>query len=54
MTGKTGRQASPKRRAYRVPKLKTHGDLRRVVRAKGGSQSDGAGKPKTKAGPGPG
>lgn len=37
-----------KKRAYRTPKLKVYGDLRRLTRTKGGAGNDGAGKPKTR------
>lgn len=34
---------------YRPPKLKVHGDFRKLTAAKGGSANDGSGKPKTKS-----
>ena len=37
-----------KKRPYRVPVLKTHGDLRTLTKAKGGNRSDG-GAPKTRS-----
>ena len=41
------RTARPKK-AYRKPRLKVHGDLRALTRAKAGNRTDGAGKPRTK------
>ena len=38
----------PPRRPYRSPALKVHGDFRKLTAAKGGSATDGSGKPKTK------
>ena len=41
------------RKRYQPPRLKVHGDLRRLtMAAKGGAKQDGAGAPKTKAGSG--
>jgi hypothetical protein len=36
------------KKPYRKPRLKVHGDLRALTRAKGGNRADGAGKPRTK------
>lgn len=36
------------KKPYRSPRLVVHGDLRRLTMAKGGSSSDGSGKPRTK------
>jgi len=44
-------KATPRDRTkkpYRPPRLIVHGDLRRLTMAKGGSATDGSGKPKTK------
>jgi hypothetical protein len=37
-----------KKRPYRTPKLKRHGDLQTLTRAKGGDRGDGSGAPKTR------
>jgi len=46
--------ATPKRtdrKPYRPPRLKIHGDLRMLtLTTKGGTRSDGAGRPKTRSG----
>jgi hypothetical protein len=42
-------EPSPARKPYRSPKLKVHGDFRKLTAAKGGGASDGSGKPKTKS-----
>jgi hypothetical protein len=47
MTRKTDRTAKAKR-PYRTPVLKIHGDFRKLTAAKGGTDNDGPGKPKTK------
>jgi hypothetical protein len=47
MTRKTNRSAAAKR-PYRAPALKIHGDFRKLTAAKGGTNADGAGKPRTK------
>ena len=36
------------RKPYRKPRLKVHGDIRVLTRAKAGNRTDGAGKPRTK------
>ena len=36
------------KRPYRAPALKVHGDFRKLTAAKGGTNADGSGKPKTK------
>lgn len=47
-----GRPGSRKK-PYRKPSLRVHGDIRVITRAKGGTKGDGTGKPKTKTtGPG--
>ena len=46
----TGRP--PERKPYQPPRLKVHGDLRRLTQAKGGAKSDGGTAPKTKSGSG--
>jgi hypothetical protein len=33
------------KRTYKKPKLKTHGTLKDLTKAKGGRKADGAGKP---------
>jgi hypothetical protein len=40
----------PKKRPYRTPVLTVHGDFRTLAMAKPGSNNDGSGKPRTKAG----
>lgn len=40
---------SQKRKPYRQPRLVVYGDLRRLTMAKGGTKTDGTGKPATKA-----
>jgi len=47
MKRRTDAPASP-RQPYRPPALKVHGDFRKLTAAKGGSATDGTGKPKTK------
>lgn len=37
------------KKPYRRPKLTRHGDIRDLTRAKKGTRTDGAGKPKTRA-----
>ena len=37
------------RRRYRRPRLKVHGDVRRITAAKAGTRNDGWGKPRTRA-----
>ena len=49
MSGKKGALRPSKKRAYRTPTLKVHGDLRKLTTAKGGGGGDGGGKPATKA-----
>ena len=53
---KTKRMAARrlKKRPYQTPKLKIHGDLRIITRAKGGALGDGGGNPKTRIASGPG
>jgi hypothetical protein len=36
------------KKPYRKPKLAVHGDIRRLTKAKGGTKSDGSGKPATR------
>jgi hypothetical protein len=53
----TRKKRAPKRttkRPYRAPTLTTHGDLRTMTLAKGGSNGDGGGAPKTRVQTGPG
>jgi hypothetical protein len=51
-TRKHGDPQTPKR-PYRAPKLKVHGEFRKLTRSKGGNMGDGSGKPDTRAtGPG--
>ena len=50
----TKKQAKPKKRPYRAPKLITHGDLRTMTLAKGGALGDGGGAPKSRVASGPG
>lgn len=38
------------KKPYRSPRLVVHGDLRRLTMAKGGTNNDGGGKPRTKSG----
>jgi hypothetical protein len=45
--------ARVKKRPYRAPKLKRHGDLRTLTQAKGGDRGDGNGVPKTRTTTGP-
>jgi len=41
------------KRTYRAPRLKVHGDFRKLTAAKGGTMGDGSGKPSTRStGPG--
>jgi hypothetical protein len=37
-----------RRKPYRKPRLKIHGDIRSLTGAKAGSKTDGAGKPRTR------
>ena len=37
-----------RKRPYRKPRLKVHGDLRKLTGSKAGSAGDGSGKPHTK------
>jgi len=48
MTRKKPVAAEPKKRPYRTPKITPHGDLRTMTQSKGGSSSDGSGKPATR------
>ena len=48
MTSKKGTLRPPKKRAYRAPKLTTHGDLKTMTLAKGGALADNVGNPKTR------
>jgi hypothetical protein len=48
MIRKTDRAVPPKR-PYRTPSLKIHGDFRKLTSAKGGTNNDGSGKPRTKS-----
>lgn len=51
----TGKKTRPKKRPYRAPKLTTHGNLKTITLAKGGSLGDGGGAtPKTRTTSGPG
>jgi hypothetical protein len=47
-------KAKAQKKDYRKPRLVTHGDIRAITKAKGGSASDGTGKPRTKSPTGPG
>lgn len=38
------------KQSYRTPVLAAHGNLRTLAQAKGSSNNDGSGKPRTKAG----
>jgi len=40
------------KKPYQKPTLRVHGDVRAITKVKGGTKSDGAGTPKTKAGSG--
>jgi len=40
------------KKPYKKPTLRVHGDIRVITKAKGGTKSDGAGTPKSKAGSG--
>ena len=42
------RAAPEGKKPYRAPKLTVYGDLRTITKAKGGTASDGGGKPPTK------
>jgi hypothetical protein len=44
-----GQSPAPGKRLYRTPRLKVHGDLRKITAAKGGSNYDGSGKPRTRS-----
>jgi hypothetical protein len=48
MTRRTDETAR-KKKPYRSPALKIHGDFRKLTAAKGGNGGDGGGKPSTKA-----
>ena len=37
-----------KKKPYRAPKLRVHGDIRELTRAKAGTKGDGTGKPATR------
>lgn len=39
----------PVKRPYRAPALKVLGDFRKLTAAKGGTMTDGTGKPRTKS-----
>lgn len=39
----------PKKKPYRPPRLVAYGDLRTLSMEKGGTKSDGGGKPRTRA-----
>jgi hypothetical protein len=48
MTRKKVAPEGKKKRPYRTPVLKTHGDLRALTTAKGGDRGDGGSAPKTR------
>ena len=48
MKRRSGEPSSTKQ-LYRAPKLKVHGDFRKLTAAKAGASADGTGKPKTKS-----
>jgi hypothetical protein len=48
MKRKNGAARQPRKRVYRTPELKVHGDLRTLTLTKGGTNSDGSGKPATR------
>jgi hypothetical protein len=48
MRTKDGRE--PVKRPYRTPTLTVHGSFRTLTATKGGTNNDGAGKPRTKSG----
>ena len=52
-TAKTATPPAAGKQPYRTPVLTAHGNLRALAQAKGSSNNDGSGKPRTKAG-GPG
>ncbi len=43
-------KAKQTKKPYRPPRITVYGNLRRLTLAKGGTQNDGGGKPRTKAG----
>jgi hypothetical protein len=49
MTDKKQTPPSPKKRPYREPKLKVHGNLRALTTVKSGNMDDGGVKPNTRA-----
>ena len=51
---KDARHGSGKKKPYRKPELRVHGDIRDIALAKGSHSNDGTGKPSTKAPTGPG
>jgi hypothetical protein len=46
-------QPGAKKKKYQRPELRTHGDIREITKAKGGTRTDGTGQPKTKTTAGP-
>jgi hypothetical protein len=50
MTTKKRPGRRPKKQPYRAPALRTYGDLKTLTQAKGGSNNDGMGQPKTRMG----
>jgi len=49
MTARKSKPEKSKKRPYHPPKVTVHGDLRAMTKSKGGSSSDGSGKPATRA-----
>ena len=45
---RTPDRPAPAKRPYRAPTLKVHGNFSKLTAAKGGTNSDGTGKPNTK------
>ena len=42
------KRSARRKKAYRKPRLKVHGDIRALTGAKAGTKTDGPGKPRTK------
>jgi len=53
MTRRRAARRSIKKRPYRTPQLKTHGNLRALTTAKGSNQTDSGSNPKTRTTGGP-
>ncbi len=55
MSKRKGMTARPgaRKKAYRTPGLRVHGDIRAITKAKAGTRTDGTGQPKTKTTAGP-